>query len=324
MTIVQTDIYGPAAADIPRVCEIFDAELSSEDPYVQGLVSRVVGRRGKMLRPALVLLSGRALGQCRQEHVALAAVVEMVHIASLVHDDIIDEAHARRQMPSVNRVAGNEGAVLLGDYIIARAFHLCNSLRSHEVNSLLTDTCKMICLGELMQVSHRGDFELGEDRYLDIIAKKTASLMRTCSILGAVCAGADANTAAQFGRYGQNLGMAFQISDDLLDLYGTEEEVGKTLGHDLNRGELTLPLIRFLSAAPPASRQEMLVAIREGVRGGLSRIRRLLLDDGCIEYCRQLAGRYGDQAIACLDGLPAGDAKDALAALPEFVLLRRS
>jgi octaprenyl-diphosphate synthase len=324
MTLVQTDLYGPAAPDLPRVCELLDAELATEDRFIQNLLTRITNHRGKMLRPVLVLLSARASGWYSPEHLSLAAVVEMVHLASLVHDDVIDEAEARRCGPSVNRMIGNEGAVLLGDYIIAKAFHLCSSLRSHTINDLLTDTCKVICLGELLQVSNRRNLEISESEYLDIISKKTAWLMRTCGLFGTVSLGVTPEIRRHLGQYGLELGMAFQISDDVLDLYGSEEEMGKTVGHDLAKGELTLPLIHFLQTAGPAARREMVSLIGEQGSGPLGRIRELLGENSSPEYCLQLARDCSERAVGHLNGLPASEARDAMVALAEFVINRRS
>jgi len=322
MSIVQADLYGPVVTDLRHVGEIFDAALASEDPRVQNLVANITRRHGKMLRPALVLLVGRALDRLSDDHFVLGAVIEMIHVASLVHDDVLDEAPSRRNTPSANRLIGNEGAVLLGDYIMSQAFRLCCSMRSHEVNDELTDTCRMICLGELLQVSHRHNLDLGEAEYLNIITKKTAWLMRTCGVLGATLSGADPGTVASLGRYGLNLGMAFQITDDLLDLYGSAEEMGKTLGRDLAKGDLTLPLIRFLGTVGGSVRREMVAAIGDGRAVRLERIRDLLRDHDVMADCRRLARSYADRAVSCLEDLPCSDARDALANLADFVSSR--
>ncbi len=323
MTTVQTELYGSVAAELPRVCDLLDAQLASDDACVQALLGKVAPQHGKMLRPALVLLSGRALGRCTEDHYALAAVVEMIHMASLVHDDVIDEADARRNMPSANRTLGNEGAVLLGDYIVSAAFRLCNSLRSHEANDIFGGTCNMICLGELIQVAHRRNLQLSEAEYLDIIAKKTAGLIRACAVFGAVFADADARCVDRLAEYGHNLGMAFQIADDVLDLVGSEQEMGKTLGRDLAKGELTLPLIHFLGAVEAPARAEMIAALGNGYPDGLGRIRQLLLEADSLAYCGQLARTYANQAISSLSDLPACEARDCLSAVTEFVLTRR-
>ncbi len=323
MTSAQLELYGSVAAELPRVREIVDAQLASEDAYVRNLVSKIAYQRGKMLRPALVLLGAEALGGCTDDRYALAAVAEMVHIASLVHDDVIDEADSRRNMPSLNRTVGNEGAVLLGDYVMSSAFGLCSSLKSPEAIQLLSETCQVICEGELLQVAHRRNLELSEAEYLGIISKKTAALLRTCALFSTVLNDAPSRFADGLGHYGHNLGMAFQIADDMLDLVGSEEEMGKTLGRDLAKGELTLPLIRFLTDADGPGRAEMMSAIRNDRPDSLGHIRRLLLDSDALDYCGQLAHGYTERAILALEDLPASAARDCLSALGEFVLSRR-
>ena len=323
MTSAQLELYGSVAAELPRVCEMVDAQLASEDAYVRNLVSKIAHQRGKMLRPALVLLGAEALGECTDDRYILAAVAEMVHIASLVHDDVIDEADSRRNMPSLNRTVGNEGAVLLGDYVMSSAFGLCSSLKSPAAIQLLSNTCQVICEGELLQVAHRRNLELSEAEYLGIISKKTAALLRTCALFSTVLKDAPSRFADGLGRYGHSLGMAFQIADDMLDLVGSEEEMGKTLGRDMAKGELTLPLIRFLTDADGPARGEMMSAIRTDRPDSLGHIRRLLLDSDALDYCGQLAHGYTERALSALDDLPASAARDCLSALGEFVLSRR-
>lgn len=323
MTTAQAELYGSVAAGLPRVCDILDATLASDELSVQELLGTIQGRRGKMLRPALVLLSGHAVGRCTEAHDTLAAVVEMMHLASLVHDDVIDEADSRRERPSVNRTVGNEAAVLLGDYVMSNAFQLCTSIGSSHVDELLGSTCRVVCLGEMMQVAQRRNLRMTEAQYLDIIARKTAWLLRTCGLFGAHLAEADPDSTERLGRYGHALGMAFQIADDMLDLAGSEEEMGKTLGRDLAKGDLTLPLIRFLNTASDAGRSEMVDALSNGHPGGLERVRQLVLDGENMAYCSRIARDHADQAISLLDDLPPTEARDCMSAVAEFVLTRR-
>ncbi len=318
------ELYEPIQSDLAGVRELLNAELTGEEPFVRDLMGRLSRQSGKLLRPALVLLSGRAFAPCTPRHHTLAAIVEMVHLASLVHDDVLDEALARRSVPSINRLVGNEGAVLLGDYIMAKAFRLCSSLRSHEVNEELTETCRMICLGELVQVSQRHNLRLTEGEYLHIITRKTAWLLRSCCLLGARLSGVEDSAMARMGEYGLNLGIAFQIADDLLDLQGTEEEMGKSLGRDIAKGDLTLPLIRFLNTASGEPHRSMVAALSEPTPDSPDIVRRLLINSDCLETCLQLAREYGGLARICLEELPASPARDALFALTDFVASRRS
>ncbi len=324
MTLAQqVQPYSSIVADLNRVADVLQQELSSDVPIVQDLVERLSPHRGKMLRPALVLLGGKASGDCGDEHYVMAAVVEMVHLASLVHDDVIDEADSRRQKPSLNRVMGNEGAVLLGDYVMSHAFRLCNSLESWEASRLLSVACNQICLGELMQVAERRNLALTEGQYLDIIAKKTASLLSVCCRFGAVLAGEDDRCGDALARYGHHLGMAFQISDDMLDLVGNEEEMGKSLGRDLEKGELTLPVIHFLANADEPQRAEALAAIGNGKPADVRRLRRLLVEGTTIPYCDRLAREHAEEAAKALKTLPDSEARESFLGVAEFVCTRR-
>ncbi len=323
MALVQLELYGSVAEDLTKVWRILETEMASDEPSVVRLLDTLTYKRGKMLRPALVLLGGKAFDRVTETHYSLAAVVEMVHLASLIHDDVIDEADSRRNRPSVNQTLGNEGAVLLGDFVMAAAFETCSGLRSHEANRILSATCRTICVGELMQVAQRRNLELGEAAYLDIISKKTASLLRTCGQFGAVFGEADASAVMSLSRYGHDLGMAFQIADDVLDFVGSEEEMGKTLGRDLDKGELTLPLIRFLETRNGSARAALEGAIEDPRPERLGRIRELIHESDSLEYCRRLASRYAHQAVDHLADLPDSEARNSLIAVADFVLSRR-
>lgn len=323
MTVAQTALYGSVADDLTRVWRILETELASDEPSVVRLLDKLTYKRGKMLRPALVLLGGKAFDRCADAHFSLAAIVEMVHLASLVHDDVIDEADSRRNMPSVNHTLGNEGAVLLGDFVMAAAFETCSALRSHQANRILSATCRTICVGELMQVAQRRNLALSEAAYLDIISKKTASLLRTCGEFGAAFGSADGSAVASLAGYGHDLGMAFQIADDVLDFIGTEEEMGKTLGRDLAKGELTLPLIRSLAVQNGSARPVLEAAIADPQPDSLGRIRELIHESGSLDYCNRLARRYAERAVEHLADLPESEARTSMTAVAEFVLSRR-
>lgn len=316
-------LNNPIAEHLSEVVRVFDAELQSDDPFIHDLVTRVERYRGKMLRPTLLLLAGRACGAVRREHLVLAAVVEMVHVATLVHDDVLDEADLRRGATTLNRLRGNEAAVLLGDFLISHAYHLCSSLGSQQAARRIAATTNVVCEGELMQVARRGDWSLGEDDYFEVIRRKTAALTSVCCELGARFAGADEAVVSQMAGYGSDLGIAFQIIDDLLDLTSTEAETGKSLGRDADLGKLTLPLIHFLRSANPSARERIVAALS---RGGF----RLADADGdagalreSVDYAHGVARGYVQSALARLAELPPSDARDALSTAAEFVLLRR-
>jgi len=319
----MVDLTGPIAADLQRTVGIFDEEVRSDLPFLNRLLDQVRSYRGKLLRPKLLLLSGKATGDLRQEHVVLAAVVEMVHMATLVHDDVLDEADVRRRSPTVNMTWGNEGAVLLGDYLISHSYHLCSSLGSTQASRRIAAVTNTICEGELMQIEHRGDFTLSEATYLEIIRRKTAALTSICCDLGAATSGAGVEVIENMAAFGRDIGIAFQIVDDLLDLTATESEIGKTVGRDAELGKLTLPLIRFLDQAGPQERHRLLAILSDTDANKTEQILLVLNGSDAMDYAMAMARSYIQSAVAQLSGLPAGDAKDALIAAAEFVLQRR-
>src|SRR3954465_11968776 len=232
-----TECIAPQLAAVER---LFPDELKSDLPSVDALVKHVSRFRGKMLRPTLLLLAGKACGELNDAHVTLATVVEMVHMATLVHDDVLDEAELRRKGATINHLRGNEAAVLLGDYLISHSYHLCSSLDSQLASRTIARTTNQVCEGELLQIDNRNNFDLDEETYLKIITRKTAVLCGTCCYLGALFAGADETTSRAMETYGLSLGIAFQIQDDILDIVGDVGTVGKTLGIDVEKGKMTL------------------------------------------------------------------------------------
>src|SRR5207249_8857400 len=245
MTTSLSSLTDCIAPQLLAVDELFRAELKSELPCVNALVKHVSRFRGKMLRPILLLLSGRAFGLLTDAHVTLATVVEMVHMATLVHDDVLDEAELRRKGATINHLRGNEAAVLLGDYLISHSYHLCSSLDSQLASRVIARTTNQVCEGELLQIDNRNNLDLSEETYLKIITLKTAVLCATCCYLGATFAGAMEAQVAALETYGRSLGVAFQIQDDILDIVGDAGTVGKTLGIDIEKQKVTLPVIHF-------------------------------------------------------------------------------
>ena len=250
-------------------------ELISDLPCVNDLATHVERYRGKMLRPTLVLVAGMAGATSDSKlgdpHCVIATVTEMVHLATLVHDDVLDEARIRRGGKTINHLYGNETAVMLGDYLISHAYHLCSSLASTTTSQMIAETTNTICEGELLQLTNRNNLALDERTYFEIIRRKTASLCGTCCRLGVLLAQAPDELAEDLYRYGEKLGIAYQIVDDLLDLVGTENTVGKTLRSDLQKGKLTLPIIHFLQSAPRAQRDLMIQLIKKAVTGAARR-----------------------------------------------------
>lgn len=311
-----------------RVDEIFRRQLDTPLEPVAALCRHVERYRGKMLRPMLVFLGGLAAGDGHahesEAHARIGAVIEMIHMATLVHDDVLDEADVRRGGDTVNRSRGNETAVILGDYLIARAFHLCSTLDTQRTALRIGEITSIVCQGELMQLHHRGDFELSEAEYFDIIERKTASLIGVACELGAEHAGANGATVRRLRDFGTKLGIAFQVQDDLLDLLGAEGVVGKSLGRDLEKGKLTLPLIHHLASVSAAERACTIEALATIHAGPAERrdVSRRLESTGSIGYARAAAAGLVAEAKGLLMALPETPAREALAALADAVIHR--
>jgi octaprenyl-diphosphate synthase len=315
-----TEAIAPQLAEVEQ---LFHAELATDLKCVNTLVRHVSRFRGKMLRPTLVLLSGKAAGGLRAEHTVIATVVEMVHMATLVHDDVLDEAELRRRGATINHLRGNEAAVLLGDYLISHSYHLCSSLGSQQASRSIARTTNLVCEGELLQLENRDNYDLTEQTYLDIINRKTAVLCGTCCQLGAAFAGAGEATARKLEMYGLSIGQAFQIQDDILDLVGDPRAVGKTLGIDIEKGKLTLPMIHFLRSAPAEHRALLRSLLASDDPGDkVEKIRNLILPSDSLDYARDFAGRLVARAKQALTELPLTDARRALEVMADFVIDR--
>jgi octaprenyl-diphosphate synthase len=316
------DIYAPIRDDLAAVERLFDAAIASDHPFINELCGTLCSYRGKMLRPALLLLTAKAWGQVAKSHRTLAAVIEMVHMATLVHDDVLDEADERRRQPAIRAVAGNTAAVLLGDYLISHAFHLCSTLDGSHACERIGATANTVCEGELLQNHHAGNSRLTESEYLAIVRCKTGALTATACELGASFAGADAGAVQEARSYGLHVGTAFQIVDDVLDLLGGAEETGKTTGRDYALGKMTLPLIHALGRADSAARAALLD--RFGVAAAdPRRLRALLEATGSIDHALAEAARCITRALTCLETWPPGAARASLTTLAEFILRRQ-
>lgn len=314
-----TDCIRPQLAAVEK---LFHDELASDLSCVNTLIKHVSRFRGKMLRPSLVLLSGQACGDVTEAHTVLATVVEMVHMATLVHDDVLDEAELRRKGATINHLRGNEAAVMLGDYLISHSYHLCSSLDSQLASRLIARTTNQVCEGELLQIHNRNKIDLDEETYLEIITRKTASLCATCSLLGAEFAGAAEPVVGRMELFGLSLGIAFQIQDDILDLAGDTRTVGKTLGIDLEKGKMTLPLIHFLRHAPGEQRARLRSLLTGNDPDQAERVRELVLPSPSMEYARDAARQYAGRAREALGALPDTDARRVLETMAEFVVSR--
>jgi octaprenyl-diphosphate synthase len=319
-----SSMYAPIAAELAEAERIFQIELGSRFPFVQRLVDHCADFQGKRLRPALLLLSAKASGQTSPAHPVLAAVVEMIHTATLVHDDVLDDAAIRRHAATVNAEWGNETAVLLGDYLFTHAFHLAASLDSTRACRWIGHATNKVCEGEMQQVHHRGNLDLDENDYFTIIEGKTAELTAVSCRLGASYAGAPESTVLALDGYGRNLGIAFQIADDVLDIWGEERVTGKSLGTDLEKQKLTLPLIHMLKRVEPTAATTVRRWLSEADPELRRRIRPHLEKTGALDYSWQCAKQHAKQAADALDCLADSDAKTVLRSLAHYVVRRVS
>lgn len=313
---------------LARVERRFDEQLASDLQPVRDLIRHVEGYRGKLLRPTLSILSAMASTRCAEPPdavITIAATCEMVHMATLVHDDVLDEAETRRRAPTVNHLRGNEAAVMLGDYLIAAAYHLCSQLSDQRFALEIGRISMVMCSGELLQLSRREDFALDRAVYFDILERKTAALIGAACRLGALAAGAPEETADHLSRFGRLLGVAFQIQDDVLDLTGDETIVGKSVRKDLEKGKLTLPLIEHLARCEPRSRDAAVAAIRAGASGNIDACADLVAQvtsSGALERARTAARSLVDEAQGVLASLEPNPAVEYLHLMAKAVVDR--
>ncbi len=314
-------LYAPVAKEMEEVERILKDELRNPHPFVDELVRYGCLLGGKRLRPALLLLIAKAIGQVRRDHVILGAVVEMIHTATLVHDDVLDEADMRRHLATVNARWDNEASVLLGDYLFTHAFYLASTLDTVVGCRLIGRATNIVCEGELRQKGSRGNFDLTEGEYLSIVEGKTAELTAVSCRLGALFAGASDKLAGEMDGFGRDLGIAFQIADDLLDVLGEERTTGKSLGTDLEKQKPTLPIIRALELATPADREEMLELLTGDDRRP-QLVAPYLDRYDALDYARDRASSFAESARRRLDQLPPSPAREILTLMTEFVVSR--
>lgn len=309
-------------AELAAVESLLESSFARHGGAVGALVSHLKHYRGKRLRPVLMLLTGRACGRLTPAHVTLSAVIEMIHTATLVHDDVLDDADVRRHADTVNARWGNQRAILLGDMLFTKAFHLSATLGDARICEWIGHATDRVCAGELMQLTEQGNLHLSEAEYFEIIGGKTAALTECTTRLGAFAAGADAEVVEALATYGSRLGLAFQIGDDLLDLLGTEEAAGKTLGTDLGQGKLTLPVIHALASVSATEAADLRGRMRRLGEGDREAIVSALRRAGSLDYARGVADRLAVEARAALGVLPASAHRETLERLTDWTTRR--
>ena len=316
-------IRAPIAQDLSRVDEVIRKRLDSEVVLIRTIAEYIVQSGGKRLRPALVLLSANAFGQPAASRHELAAVIEFIHTATLLHDDVVDESSLRRGRKTANAEFGNAASVLVGDFLYSRAFQMIVEAGSLRVMKVLADATNVIAEGEVLQLLNVHDPDTDEGKYLRVIRYKTAKLFEAATQVGAIIGGATAQQEEAFAEYGMHLGTAFQLVDDVLDYSGDLAETGKNLGDDLAEGKPTLPLIYAMRAGDEAERKLIRHAIEHGGKSDLEGVVAAIRRTGALDYAREQAKREAATAIARLDRIAHSAARDSLLQLAHFSVERK-
>ncbi|MHA7816907.1 MAG: polyprenyl synthetase family protein [Pseudohaliea sp.] len=309
------DIRAVVDREFQQVNALIIEQLESDVDMVENIGHYIVEAGGKRLRPVLALLTAAALGQCTPRHVCFAAVIEFIHTATLLHDDVVDLSELRRGRPTANAAFGNASSVLVGDFLYTRAFQLMVSLDDMPLLAQMADTTNAIAAGEVLQLARAGDPETTEAQYMDVITRKTAVLFAAACRGAARLHGCDAALQQRLYDFGLNLGIAFQMVDDLLDYEGDAATMGKNVGDDLNEGKPTLPLIHVLRTGTAEQRRAVHDAIAGRDASALAAVVAAVDDCGSLAYTRAQAELHRDRALAALDGLEDGDALAALVTL---------
>jgi len=309
--------------DLHAVDRVLRESLSSDVGLIRQVAEYIIASGGKRLRPALVLLAAKACGYPGKQHHTVAAVIEMIHTATLLHDDVVDESSLRRGHATANAMFGNAASVLVGDFLYSRAFQLMVTIDSMRVLQILSDATNVIAEGEVLQLLNSGNPDVTEATYLDVIRRKTAKLFEAAAQIGAVLGGADAASEDALARYGMKLGTAFQLIDDVLDYSGDLTAIGKNLGDDLAEGKPTLPLIRAMQVGNAQERALVRHAIEEGGKADLEAVVAAINRTGALDYARDCARREAALATTRLDALPGSACKDSLLQLTHFSVERK-
>ncbi|MGD8558653.1 MAG: octaprenyl diphosphate synthase [Gammaproteobacteria bacterium] len=316
------DIYQLIDTDLKAVNQLITKRLHSDVALINQLSNYIIYSGGKRLRPVLVLLTARALDYDGNQHFNLAAIVEFIHTATLLHDDVVDASEKRRGNSTANAIWGNEAAVLVGDFLYSRAFQMMVDSNSMRVMEILSDATNTIAEGEVLQLLNCHDPDTSEKRYMDVIHFKTAKLFEAAAQLGAVLSGASPEQEFDLAKYGMYLGTAFQLVDDVLDYSSSSTEIGKNIGDDLAEGKPTLPLIRAMSVGSRENTEVIRKAITEGGRQHIQEVIKAIETTDAISYTAKVAREEANKALKMLSKIPESPFRDALSSLAEFSVNR--
>lgn len=306
------------AKEFEAVNQLIIDQLHSNVPLVENIGHYIVDAGGKRLRPMLVLLCAGTRGTVSEDHITLATVIEFIHTATLLHDDVVDISALRRGRPTANAEWGNAPSVLVGDFLYSRAFQLMVKMGNMQIMSLLADATNTIAEGEVLQLIRAGDPDTSEEDYFQVIRNKTAVLFAAATAGAAILSGDSNSDIESAYQYGLHLGMAFQLTDDVLDYCGSVEEMGKNVGDDLAEGKPTLPLIYIMREGQEADKKLVRQAISEKSSAHLEQIQSIIARSDALNYTREVAAKYSRQATACLDHLPDSAQKQSLARLADL------
>jgi octaprenyl-diphosphate synthase len=321
-TVSSHSFSDAIVADTDAVNLVIRRELHSDVALVNQIADYIISAGGKRIRPALVLLFAKAWAYRGTDHHALAAIVEFIHTATLLHDDVVDESSLRRGRKTANALFGNAASILVGDFLYSRAFQMMVAIRNMRVMQILADATNVIAEGEVLQLLNMHDPDVSEERYLQVIRSKTAKLFEAAAQLGALIAGANDEQIEAAAEYGRSIGTAFQLIDDVLDYSGNAAEIGKNVGDDLREGKPTLPLIHLMQNGTPEQRALVRACIETGDELHFDAVLKAVTESGALEYTHQQATAAARKAEAAIVGLPASEFKNSLLNLCAFAVDR--
>jgi octaprenyl-diphosphate synthase len=308
--------------DMGRVNQVIEDHLNSDVALINQLSQHIIHSGGKRLRPMLVMLASHACGYQGEQDALLAAIIEFIHTATLLHDDVVDESDMRRGQQTASSIWGNEAAVLVGDYLYSRSFQMMVLAQSMRIMTLMADTTNIIAQGEVLQLLHINEPDTSEEKYYQVIYNKTACLFEAACKIGAILSKSDATIEQALGQFGKHLGIAFQLVDDALDYEADSSELGKNVGDDLAEGKPTLPLIYAMQHASTEQTRLIRSAIEQGGLEHIDEITQTIQETGALSYTHQKAIEHAETAKAALSALPDSEPVRALRFLADYAVER--
>jgi len=319
------NIFAPVRSDLNRFDAVLDEQLQADSDLIQSVINHLLEKRGKRIRPTFLFLTARCSGYNHRRMVEAALGIELIHTATLLHDDVVDESDTRRGHESINYRWNNLTAILMGDFLFAKAFKMLVATDSPKLVALVAETTERVSIGELRQLEESGNFELSEEMYLDIIAAKTASLFSAAASSGAVLNKADSREVKRLSDFGEKLGTSFQIADDLLDIVGEQSKIGKEVGSDLMQGKATLPLIYALRNSGEKVRTEIVKILSNGTKPTeYQRVIEFIGNSGGIDYARERAMQFGESGLKLIRKYGDSKYSAALEQVVQFTVNREN